>query len=529
MKHIVTFLLSCTLITLTPKTSATNDWATQTLQGLTLDQKIGQLFMVAAHTDESINKLHTLRSPYIMHKKHIEKLIKEYHIGGIIYLGASTAEKQLQRTTHYQKLSDIPLLVGQDCEWGFAMRSKEATKFPYALTLGAITNNNLIYECGKAIGEQCKIVGVHINFAPVCDINSHPDNPIIGYRSFGADKDNVAQKALVFTQGLQDAGILACAKHFPGHGNTNQDSHLMLPVIHNNKETIINRELYPFKQLINNNVAAVMTAHLAIPALDHTNTPASCSHKVVTNLLRKKLNFNGLIITDGLGMRGITKKYKNGDAELNAFLAGNDILLCPVEVAQAHKKIKQVVIEKNLYEKLNEHVLRILQTKEQIFIKQDCQLPRTIDQRGFDNDNLLQKLFDNAITVLNDKKILLHKDQRVKHVNFGNNPNQLFIDKLQKICTLTENDYETLIITLHPPSHHPHNNFGIKPKMINKIKSLSRNNNTILIIFGSPYLAKQFNTTTAKTIVAYENNHFSCNAALKLLQGQISAQGILSI
>ncbi len=524
-------LLLCTLITIS-QIPVTADWATQTLQTLTLDQKIGQLFMVAAHTDENINKLHAFRSPYTMHKKYIEHLIKNYYVGGIIYLGTSDAEKQLQHTRHYQQQSAIPLLIGQDCEWGFAMRCKATTKFPYTLTLGAIADNNLIYECGRAIGKQCHAVGVHINFAPVCDINSDPRNPIIGYRSFGADKHTVAQKASVFANGLADAGVIACAKHFPGHGNTNQDSHLMLPMINDDKQTIMDRELHPFKELITNNIPAVMTAHLAIPALDKSNCPASCSPAIVTDLLRNKLNFNGLIITDGLGMRGITNKYKNGDAELNAFLAGNDILLCPVNVTKAHVKIKQTVIAQNLYGKLDQHVLRILRAKETIFIKHDYQFPTTIDKNAFATNSLIKQLFDSAITIVQNTQQLipltLQNNQPITHHAFGSN-HQAFTNFLKERFVLTKEHSYLQIITLHPPSHRPQDNFGVKQQTIDRIKNLCHKQKTILIIFGSPYLAQQFTNTPATIIVAYENNDYTHRATLKVLSGDIKSIGFLPI
>ena len=339
------------------------------IKNLTLEQKIGQLFMVAAVADEEIAKNTMERKPYRLDKEYIEYLIHEYHVGGIIFLGRSDVAKQIERTRHFQGLSEIPLLVGQDLEPGRvgAARLPQECNFACNAILGESGSIEQTYQTAVQIGTLCQELGVHINFAPVADVNNNPDNPVINDRSFGDDPELVARHAIAFAQGLHDTDIIACAKHFPGHGDTNVDSHYDLPYIPHNKERLNNIELYPFKQLIAKAIPAIMMAHLAIPAFEDENIPSSLSKKIVTDLLRKKLGFNGIIITDGLDMGGVTQHYANGQAELQALLAGNDILLCPVDVPVAVAEIKQALAQgKITEEEIDAHVEKILHIKEKI-------------------------------------------------------------------------------------------------------------------------------------------------------------------
>lgn len=342
------------------------------VNNLTLDQKIGQLFMVAAVADEEIAKDFLSKKTYRMDKEHVETLIKDYHIGGIIYLGKSDSEKQKQRTQHFQNISAIPLLIGQDLEPGRVgiSRLQQMECFFNNKELGERDETNTTYNTANAIGKYCKTLGVHINFAPVADVNNNPDNPVINDRSFGANPELVAKHAVEFAQGLENAGIIACAKHFPGHGDTNVDSHYDLPLIAHNKERLHTIELYPFKELIKKNIPAIMIGHLEVPAFeDKPKTPSTVSKKIVTDLLQKELGFEGLIITDGLDMQGITNNYKNGQAELQALLAGNDILLSPVDVPAAVVAIKQAIADQRITEQeIDIHVKKILDVKQMLNI-----------------------------------------------------------------------------------------------------------------------------------------------------------------
>lgn len=363
------FLLCGTILTNAVQTPE------ELLQTLSLKEKIGQLFMVAAVADEEIAKDIITSKPYRMDKEYIEELICDYGIGGIIYLGKSDPEKQIMRTAHFQRLSTIPLLVGQDLEPGRIGTSQlpDFFDFPSNKALGTIEDNDLIYQTGLVIGTLCKALGVHINFAPVVDVNNNPDNSIINDRSFGNNQELVVQKAIPFMYGSQDVGILACAKHFPGHGDTNVDSHLDLPFIGHDKERLYEIELYPFVKMINAGVACIMTAHLEIPAFEQQkNLPSSLSKNIVTDLLQKELGFKGLVITDSLHMYGVTKFFNPGEYELYALLAGNDILLCPFDVPLAIESIKKALEDGRLSQnQLDAHVLKILEAKEYVFLHND--------------------------------------------------------------------------------------------------------------------------------------------------------------
>ncbi|MBU6325977.1 MAG: beta-N-acetylglucosaminidase, partial [Bacteroidetes bacterium] len=299
-------------------------WADSLLRTMTLREMAAQMMMVAAwsNKDEA-------------HIAQIEDLIHKERIGGLIFF-QGTAAKQVWLTNYYQHISKIPLLIGIDGEWGLAMRLKDVERYPYAMTMGAAGSEGLAFRTGAAMGRECRRIGVHINFAPVVDVNTNPANPIIGFRSFGERADQVQRLANAFIRGMQSEGVMACAKHFPGHGDTETDSHQDLPFLGFDRKRLDSLELAPFRAAIAQNVASVMVGHLQVPALDTTaNRPASLSKKVVEELLRGELGFEGLIVTDALNMKGVKRYFPPGYAEYEAFMAGNDILLFPENVPLA--------------------------------------------------------------------------------------------------------------------------------------------------------------------------------------------------
>ena len=342
-----------------------------TISDLTIDQKIGQLFMAAAVADEEIAHEIMEKKPYRLDKKYIEELIANYHIGGIIFLGKSDYNKQKDRTQHFQKISPIQLLIGQDLEPGRvgAARFADFAHFHNNKQLGLINDTQYTYQTAQVIAERAKAIGVDIVFAPVADVNNNPNNPVINDRSFGDNPELVAQHAIAFAQGLRDMGIIACAKHFPGHGDTNIDSHYDLPLIPHNKERLHAIELAPFKQLIAAGIPAIMVAHLEMPAFEeHKNMPSSLSKNIVTHLLRKELGFDGLIITDALDMGGIINHHSDGKAELQALMAGNDILLCPFDVPAGVAAIKEALADGRItQQEIDGHVEKILRLKEELY------------------------------------------------------------------------------------------------------------------------------------------------------------------
>ena len=330
-------------------------WVDSIFQTLTLDEKIGQLITIRAHSNKGSS-----------HIAEVEGLIRRYKVGGVCFF-QGTPQKQAELTNRYQKLATkVPIMVSMDAEWGLGMRMRKSTiSFPRQLMLGAIQDNSLIYELGEQVADQCKRLGVHVNFAPVVDVNNNPDNPVINDRSFGEDRYNVAAKSYMYMKGMQDNGLLACAKHFPGHGDTDVDSHHALPLINHPRYRLDSIELYPFKILAQHGIGSMMVAHLDVPSLDNTHQlPSSLSPKIINNLLREEMGYDGLIFTDGLEMAGARKAYKGGDTEANALIAGNDVLLLPVSVSASVKAIKNAMSNGKLsvYE-IEKKVRRVLRAK----------------------------------------------------------------------------------------------------------------------------------------------------------------------
>lgn len=330
-------------------------WADSVMNKMSLRQRVAQMMV--------------LRVPLNMNakqQKSFEKLIRDNEVGGVCFF-VGTASQTLPQIKSYQSVSKFPLLVCIDGEWGLGMRLKDCYSFPHQMLMGALASEDdtLIYQVGKEIGIQCKKMGIHINFAPVVDLNSNPKNPVIGIRSFGEIKERVARKGIMYMRGMQSEGVMACAKHFPGHGDTDVDSHEDLPVINHTREYIDSVDLYPFRKMFDAGVGSVMIAHLQINALDNTpHQPSSLSEPIVTQLLRQKMGYKGLIITDGIDMKGVTKYYKDGNAELQALRAGNDLIILPPDVEKSISLIcSEAKTDTALMHWIDEHCRRILKAK----------------------------------------------------------------------------------------------------------------------------------------------------------------------
>lgn len=493
-------------------------------------------------------------SPYVLDPSYTEKIIRERAIGGVIFLGAGSPEEQVKETERLQALSQYPLLVGLDAEWGLSMRHQEnVINFPRAMALGALSPDDdyLIYELGHEIGRQCRELGVHINFAPVVDVNNNPRNPIINTRSFGEDQTKVARKASLFIRGMQSSGILACAKHFPGHGDTQVDSHHGRGTITHTEARLRNVELIPFEQAIHDGVDAIMTAHLDVPALSNGEAvPATLSYAIITSLLRKEFGFDGLIITDGLGMGGVTDDFKSGDLELKAVKAGNDILLCPVDVPHAIERIKQAVLEGELSEKdIDTHVERILRAKRRV-IKGQKVLPFEVARICTDYaQTLKEKLYQAAVTVVraSPSALPLTKDKKVVVKTFGNAqefsktleqqraiehfPSDLAISQ-KELDAQDFDEAEHIIVSLHLEGR-----LGMiemqkaesetrLPSYISFIKKYAKK--TILVLFGNPYNLTHF-PDVETVIVGYENEPEAQCAVARVLFGLCAAKGTLPV
>jgi beta-N-acetylhexosaminidase len=514
-------------------------WVDSVYSSLSLDQKIGQLFMVAAYSGgEKYNRTA------------IEKLIANNYIGGLIFM-QGTPEAQAEQTNAFQASSKVPLMIAMDAEWGLGMRLKTVDDFPRQIMLGAMRDSSLVYKMGQAIAKQCRRLGVHVNFAPVLDINNNPNNPVINFRSFGENKYNVVKYATQYMRGMQDNGVMACAKHFPGHGNTAVDSHKDLPSIDGTATELENTELYPFRELINKGIMSIMIAHLQVPALDNTpNLPTTLSKKVVTDLLKTKYNYKGLVFTDALNMKGVTKYYKPGEVDRNAFVAGNDVLLFSEDVPTGVAKIKEALKNKIITEaRIEESVKKILLAKY-IFGLNKVQ---KIDVTNITNDlnavtsSIRTQVAKEAITLLNDQYNLIDKvsknpSNKVAYVSIGtkdkpamaaamaargvteyynlDDANSSVINKLKS--------YNAVIIGVQGIALYPGTNFGISAQDVNTINNLQANNNTILVLFGNPYSAKYFCNGKC-VMIAYDDKTETQNVAADICTGNLRPRGKLPV
>lgn len=536
-------------------------WAEDTFNTLSLDQKIGQLFIIDATSQESstLAAALTYKSDidllYRCQQDYVEKMIKEYHVGGLIFLFRSNPTALITYINRYQQMAKVPLLITLDAEWGLSMRLDSTIRYPRAMTLGALHNPKLIYDVAYEIGNQCKALGVHMNIAPVVDINNNPANPIIGDRSFGESKEEVARRATLFMHGLRDARILSCAKHFPGHGDTAVDSHCDLPIINHSVERLTEIELYPFQQVIAAGVPAIMTAHLHIPALDNqAHMPATLSKKIVTDLLRNKLGFNGLIITDGMVMAGITKHHQQGYADLQAVLAGNDLIIRPTDVPKAVALIKQAITDGTLsMEELDAHVLRILQAKENVGVHQWQPIDGADAVATLHTPHareLKQQAFADAITVVrNHKRFPLTSSAPIAYLQIGAQ-NQI---TLREALTNSYNEvvsywlpanasensiksildvitpYQKVVVAVFDMNKYATKNYGIFSstlQLLTQLHTIAKE--VVLVLFGNPYSLKMFNPKQT-IIMAYEDDNDAQQAVADVISGNIIASGTLPV
>jgi beta-N-acetylhexosaminidase len=521
---------------------AQEKWVDSILNSMTIDQKMGQLFMIQAYSN-----LDTV------HENKIKEMIQKYHVGNLIFM-QGTPSKQVQLTNTYQSLSKIPLMIGFDGEWGLDMRLQNTYKFPWNMTLGAIQDNTLIRKFGEHLGRHAKRVGIHVNFAPVVDINTNPLNPIIGNRSFGEDKQNVTQKAIAFSQGMQSEGVLANAKHFPGHGDTATDSHLKLPVLTFNRQRLDSVELYPYKRVFDAGMASVMTAHLSIPVLEsNPKLPTSLSPSVVTDLLKEKLGFLGLIFTDGLNMKGAADYSSSAEIDLAAVLAGNDVLLIPQDVPATISLMKNSIQTGALSpERIDESVRKILLAKYKVGLhlyKPIDTLNLVKDLNTIEDEVLHRKLVKNSITIIKNKKNILpvedlKKHKKIAYVALGDDTGDQFLDALAKYSKIhkvdsnnlnevldTLKDFDLVVVGFHKSNAHPWKSYEFSNQELVWLHEISRKNKTILTVFASPYSLlniKSF-TNLEVVLVAYQNSEIAQEITAQTIFGAIEATGKLPV
>ncbi len=405
---ILYFLLLSTLLNPNLAASEKDSWAYRTLETMSLDEKIGQLFMIAGYIDPEFANSEIGNKEII---REIDHYITDYYVGAIAFVGPSESIKQVTLTNHYQEISKYPILIAQDLEWGLSMRLKDGMRFPKNGTLGGIEDNDLIYEMGKEIGTQAKSIGVHMNLSPVLDVNIEPENIVINTRSFGSCPKQVAEKGIAMIQGLQDAGIIASAKHFPGLGDIKVDPHLGLPYNQHGKTRLQNVELYPFAEAIKAGILSIQTEHVLVPSLESDpNLPSSLSSNVVQNLLKNELGFKGLVLSGALRMTALTNHFSQEEITVQAFLAGHDMLLMPQDFLKANQAIKTALAEGKITEEdVNNRVLKILEIKERV--KLDLQritpIPTTEELHSPSAEKLKKHLYQSATTVIRNKKNLI--------------------------------------------------------------------------------------------------------------------------
>jgi len=525
-----------------------------------LKQKVGQFFFPAVFINDTEENI-----------QETERLIKEHNIGGLTFFHsrASAAtnyeskkkivfnddsyEKIKALIIRYQKCASTPLLISIDAEWGLAMRIEKTPQYPYAITLGALPENksNLVYEVGKQIGLDLKSAGIHYNLSPLADINNNPNNPVIGYRSFGENKEKVANFAVAYLKGMSDVGILGCLKHFPGHGNTNVDSHLGLPVLKESLEELMENELYPFIKGIENNVDSIMIGHLAVPSLnDGKDTSATLSKPIIETLLREKLGYDGLVISDALNMHSVSKLYQTkGELEWEAFNAGNDILCFAENVPEGIEAIFKNASPDRIFESYN----RIMKAKEKVGL-----LNHSFSATGELNfekasalnlqiaENSITKIIDGSDTALAFDS--LKNNQLAKLSLYKNTENTFFKTLNSKLASpefAFENleslniseikkeleNFETIIISLFVPKAKPMNNFEINHEVLDLLSDLLQTKKCIVYVFGNPYVLPIIpNLSKASVLVqAYQDfEEFQKMAGIQFLENN-NCNGILPV
>lgn len=514
-----------------------NKWVDSVFNSMSREEKIGQLLMVAGHSIGAAKN-----------DREVLKLIKDHHIGGVIFFRGEP-EAQVQQTNLYQRTTKIPLLIAIDGEWGVAMRLSDVVKFSRQMPLTAANNDSLVYRMGVEVAKQCAALGIHINFAPVADINNNPANPVINDRSFSDDKYTVTRLAGMYMKGMQDNGTLACIKHFPGHGDTKTDSHLDLPRIEHTRGHLDSIELYPFKELIKEGAASLMVAHMEVPAFDTTpDLPTSLSKKVIRDYLIDTLGYKGLIFTDALNMKGVAKFYSQAEAAVMALQAGNDILLTPTEIPEVVAAIKEALDSNRLDSNLvYQSVKKVLQAKYQQGLSVRAPTISTnklIERLNPPSARLLQEqMSEQQITVVKNRKELLplrdlekkkiasiaigFRDKtafqrmlgnyaRMDYYQYGMNVDSIAFEIALR--GIKREDYDVIIVSIQNTNRSPDEYYGINPAAISFINKLNEDEKIVLVSFGIPYNLQYF-PEMKHLVVAYQDTEINQEKAAQLLFG----------
>jgi beta-N-acetylhexosaminidase len=523
-----------------------NNWVDSVFKTLSRRQKIAQFFFVRAHTN--------LGQVY---EDSVAKVIKKQQVGGLVFFQGGPV-RQAELINRYQKISKVPLLIAQDGEWGLGMRLDSTISYPYQMTLGAIQDNTLIYKMGQMVAYDFKRMGMQMNFGPDMDVNNNPDNPVINYRSFGDNKYNVAAKGIAYLKGMQDAGLLTTAKHFPGHGDTNVDSHFDLPLLPFTRARLDSLEEYPFREAIKAGISGIMIAHMDIPALDTTkHLPSTLSRKIVTNILKDSLGFKGLIVSDAMEMKGVVKYFPNGEADLRAFLAGNDIIELSPNSALAIKKIRKAVRKKEISkEEFEARVKKILAAKYWAGLNDYHETSTenlVADLNRPAAKQLVQQLSDAAITLLKGDAAALQLDTAAKTaiVSIGVNKPTVFQQELcryyknSRIFLVDKNEpvnnlagmqkalqqYAQVYISINDTRLRPQSKLNYSSDVNTFIAQLAAGKNTVISVFANAYTIAGLPgiEKAGALLVAYQMTDDLQLSAVKVITQQLKPTGKLPV
>jgi len=524
-----------------------SSWVDSVLNSLNTDERIAQLIVAAAYSNRDA-----------AHMQELQTLVRDHKIGGFIFFQGGPG-RQARMVNQLQEASEVPLIIAMDAEWGLGMRLDSTLNFPFQMTLGAIQDDNMVYQMGREVARQFKRAGMHINFAPVVDVNNNAQNPVINYRSFGEDKENVARKGIAYMKGMQDEHILTTAKHFPGHGDTDTDSHYALPQINHNRARLDSLELYPFRKIIEEGVGGIMVAHLNIPALDATQgLPSTLSKPIVSGLLKDELGFEGLIVTDAMNMKGVTAGNEQGVVDKDAILAGNDVLEFTENVPKAIAEIKKAVAQGLIsQEEIDLRCRKMLAVKQWVGLheKQSVQVKNIANELNTPTGKLLnRKLMEAALTVLkNDNKLfpVLRLDTlKVAAISMGAKRETAFqqmLNRYTKVDNFVLDEkasqsqvssvksklagYDIVVAGVHDNSKYPRNRISFSAPLMQLVSDIAAMDNSILAVFKNPYvLNKLKNIEQAEgLIITYQDNTDAQELAAQLIFGGVSANGKLPV
>ena len=530
-----------------PTTAPEAAWVDSVFSSLSPEQRLGQLFMVAAYSNKEKS-----------HADHIERLVRNQNIGGVMFLQGGP-RRQVQMTNRLQAAARVPLLIAMDAEWGLDMRLDSSMHFAKQMTLGAMDDEKYVHQMGREIARKLRALGVHISFAPVIDVNSNPGNPVIGNRSFGEDQNRVAKLGIQYVKGLQENGVMAVAKHFPGHGDTDTDSHVALPVINTDMARLTKVDLVPFQQSFEAGVMGVMVAHLYMPLFDTTNAKTTTlSHALVTDLLKDKMGFKGLVFTDALNMKSVSRLYKDGELDALALAAGNDVLLFSEDVPAALLRIREAIAAGKLrQEDVDLRVKKILRAKYWAGLAKvkPVNLSALRDSLNQPSSRVLaQHIFEHAVTVVkNDDQLLPFRrldTLRIAAVTIGTPaegpyatifnkyqpgpvisvPNRYADDSTYARILSRLGNANVVVVSLHAMNNTPAHSYGLGEGALKFLKQLEadKRRKTVVVAMGNAYALK-FLESSRTLICAYEDHYAAQLVVPQVLFGALPARGKLPV